>query len=123
MTAPHVPSSPVEGEKTAHTAGDWRTFNGTDIYPDDDDTEGTRHIADFSMSDTITYEEQRANALLGAAAPAMYRALKAFIAAEKQTGNSAISVFAYDKAMEAAYDLAVAAIRRAEGRAARKDGA
>ncbi|MBM7046088.1 hypothetical protein [Rhizobium lusitanum] len=44
------------------TKGPWRTFNGTDVYPDDDDIEGTKHIADCSMTGSIGGDEQRANA-------------------------------------------------------------
>lgn len=44
------------------TPGPWRTFNGTDIFPDDDDTEGRNHIADCSMSDEIGGTMQRKNA-------------------------------------------------------------
>jgi murein L,D-transpeptidase YcbB/YkuD len=45
------------------TPGPWRTFNGTDIFPDDGDIGATKHIADCSMSGSIGGDEQRANAL------------------------------------------------------------
>lgn len=45
-----------------HTPGPWRVFNGTDIFPDDADTEGTRHIADCDMVNNISGDEARANA-------------------------------------------------------------
>lgn len=63
-------------EEAKHTPGPWRTFNGTDVFPDDDDREGSRHIADFDMSHGIPAEEKKANARLAAAAPDLLEALK-----------------------------------------------
>ena len=68
-----------------HTPGPWRTFNGTDIFPDDADKNGTRYIADCGMAgltDNIDYNERMANAKLIAAAPQMLEALKAFVGLE-----------------------------------------
>lgn len=48
------------------------------------------------------------------AAPSLLEALKAFVDAEDLTGQSDISISAYDKRMEAAYEQAVAAIARVE---------
>ena len=57
-----------------HTPGPWRVFNGTDVFPDDDDTEGTRHIADCNMGNNISSAEAKANACLIAAAPDLLEA-------------------------------------------------
>jgi len=59
-----------------HTAGPWRTFNGTDVYPDDGDTAAMKHIADCSMAGSIGGDEQNANARLIAAAPDLLDALQ-----------------------------------------------
>ena len=65
--------------ESKHTAGPWRTFNGTDVYPDDNDTEATRHIADCSMAGVIGGDEQLANARLVAAAPDLLAACQAVL--------------------------------------------
>ena len=52
-------------DQQAHTPEPWRGFNGTDVFPDDDDTEGRHYIADFwpEQSDMcdIDFKEARAN--------------------------------------------------------------
>jgi hypothetical protein len=59
-----------------HTPGPWRTFNGTDVFSDDNDTSGSKQIADCSMSLIIPSGEQVANARLIAAAPDLLAALE-----------------------------------------------
>lgn len=60
-----------------HTPGPWRIFNSCDIFPDDGDVSGSKHIADFApTSDAISDSERQANGRLIAAAPEMLAALK-----------------------------------------------
>jgi hypothetical protein len=59
-----------------YTPGPWRVFNGTDIFPDDEDREADRHIADCDMAGNICGDEQRANARLMATSPEMLDALR-----------------------------------------------
>jgi len=51
--------------KTEHTPLPWKRFNLTDIFPDDDDTYGTKHIADCqpdNPNNRMEIHEQDANA-------------------------------------------------------------
>lgn len=61
---------------SGYTPGPWRTFNGTDVFPDDGDREGQSHIADCAMFGWIDTETQNANARLIAAAPDLLEALE-----------------------------------------------
>lgn len=103
-----------------HTPGPWKVFNGTDIFPDDVDLDGTRHIADFSMagSQFISGDEKRANARLSAAAPDL---LEALYATRKIVAEAASVGFNYtdgDWAVRLYVNQALlsAAIAKAEGR-------
>jgi hypothetical protein len=72
------------------TQGEWRTFNGTDIFPDDDDVEATRHIADCSMSGWMEAEEQHCNAAhIANASPARIAAIAEYVASEKARADAA----------------------------------
>lgn len=71
-----------------HTPGPWRTCNYVDVFPDDGDMRGRRHIAHCDMDNAplasaepsettdLTYEECWANARLIAAAPELLSAVK-----------------------------------------------
>lgn len=69
-----------------HTPGPWRTFNGTDVFPDDGDREGERQIADCAMSHAMPIDEEQANARLIAAAPELLEALQRLTAEAKLDG-------------------------------------
>jgi hypothetical protein len=112
-----------------HTPGPWRIFNSTDIFPDDNDTEGLRQIADCSVSEHIPFTEQQANARLIAAAPEtaaerdrlkvvnaeLLAVLKRF---RTKVYNAAIGNGMDDEWATAACSVADAAIAKAEGGAA-----
>lgn len=63
-------------------------------------------------------EESYANAHLISAAPELYEALEAFVAAENDANNPSIGIQAYDKAMKDAFQKAVKALAKARGEAA-----
>lgn len=102
-----------------HTPGPWKVFNGTDVYPDDDDTEGMRYIADCApVYDDLSFEQRRANARLIAAAPDLL-AVARIIAAMPITETAADDVPLYG--LDGVYlthghiRAARAAIAKAEG--------
>ena len=67
-------------ETTKHTPGPWKITNGVDIWPDDCDMEGMRHIAHCTPSGydcdecILQYDEVIANARIIAAAPELLEA-------------------------------------------------
>jgi hypothetical protein len=65
-----------------HTPGPWMVTNGIDIWPDDGDMRGLRHIAMChplhgypELEDHLEWDERIANARLIAAAPELLEAL------------------------------------------------
>jgi hypothetical protein len=99
-----------------HTPGPWRVFNGTDVFPDDEDREATRHIADCDMAGSIGGDEQRANARLISAAPDLLDSLVGYMSAV-ETMNAAmkdgLNVHGAVAALVGWEDMAKAAIAKA----------
>ncbi|MQY48226.1 hypothetical protein GAO09_19515 [Rhizobiales bacterium RZME27] len=107
-----------------HTPGPWKVFNSTDVFPDDNDREGERQIADCAMSHAMPFSEEQANALLIAAAPEFLLAAKKLIGAfddlKSKTTLERIVTGRSDAELRKASDEAIselrAAIAKAEGR-------
>lgn len=79
-----------------------------------------RVLASFDGDGDGPDAQSLADAHLIAAAPDLYDALKAYIAADDNTGNPATSIREYDKNMERARTVALAALSRARAAAARE---
>lgn len=124
MSGP-VPSSPVEGEKTAHTPGPWEWQSPYDHeeYPSE---KGRYYVVGSNLGgligaalpwatelDSGDFRRVEANARLIAAAPDLLQALLDI----KDAGLKGFLT------PDLCADIVTEAIARAEGRAARKDGA
>lgn len=105
-----------------YTKGPWKAFNsfGKDIYPDDDDTQGRKHIAELCPEGwdnedcDITYEEAKANARLIAAAPELLRALVRLTSVESVPSEYGQVEFDSEEYYEA-HSEALAVIAKATG--------
>lgn len=91
---------------TKFTPGPWRIDDCGDVRSMEDG-----EVIAVVLSDTDEFK----TANLIAAAPELYGALEAFIDAESVTGDQSISLQAYDKAMEEAFQKAMKALAKARG--------
>lgn len=106
----------IEMSEVKHTPGPWKVFNGVDIFPDDDDTKATKHIAHCAPDDrpqcVLTTEERRSNANLIAAAPDLLAALEWYVKNDDTYMGDPENQFWID-----GFEAAKAAITKAKGEA------
>ena len=102
------------------TPGPWKVFNGTDVFPDDDDMSGSRQVADCCVAESMETFEEIANARLIAAAPDFAKAAEDMCAALSRFGDWDDGCFYYNGTsapeLQAPFQALADAVAKARGK-------